>query len=203
MEQIARGAEAVLYRKDNELVKARIEKGYRLRELDAKLRTERTKTEARLMDAARRAGVPVPMIREVRESTLKMDFLEGERLRDAIDLVDSKQRIIIANTIGRHVGRLHRNGIVHGDLTTSNMIMHEGRVYFIDFGLGTFSTSVEDRAVDLYLLHNALKSTHYKNLKPLWANITKGYKKEFNEGARVLDRLKKVEVRGRYARRLG
>lgn len=202
MAEIARGAEAVLTREDNILIKDRIEKSYRLKELDERLRAERTKTEARLLDAARRAGVPVPTVRETQTHVLKMDFIEGVRLRDVIDETPAERLGDIAQTMGRQIGKLHRVGVVHGDLTTSNMILAQ-EVYFIDFGLGVFSKSVEDRAVDLYILHNAIKSTHYKNMKKLWAEIVRGYGAEFKEAAHVLERLKKIELRGRYTRRLG
>ena len=202
MKEIARGAEAVLSRDGDVLVKERVKKGYRIDVLDARLRTERMKMEAKLLDAARRAGVPTPIVRELGLGTLKMDFIEGQKLRDVIDAMDNKQRLAVAEQAGRCVGRLHRNGIVHGDLTTSNMILAD-KLYLVDFGLGTFSKSVEDRAVDLYLLHNALKSTHYKNVKEIWPSVMKGYGEEFDGAVEVLSRLKKVETRGRYARRAG
>lgn len=203
MQEIARGAEAVLSRDGDSLIKERIVKGYRLKPLDELLRTERTKMEARLLDAARRAGVPAPVVRETETYVLKMDFVDGPKLRDILDAMPREQRGEIAATIGRQVGKLHRNGIVHGDLTTSNMLLDGTVLYFIDFGLGFFSKNIEDRAMDLYLLHNALKSTHYKITKELWSRVTEAYGQEVSDATEALDRFKKIARRGRYARRIG
>ncbi len=56
---------------------------------------------------------------------------------------------------------LHNDGIIHGDLTTSNiMITDQKIVYIIDFGLSYVRNNIEDFSVDLYVLEKAFLSTH-------------------------------------------
>ncbi|MAG50631.1 Kae1-associated kinase Bud32, partial [archaeon] len=106
----------------------------------------------------------------------------------------------ICEKIGKNISILHDNDIVHGDLTTSNMILKKDKVYFIDFGLGFISDKTEDKAVDLHLLKKALMTKHYRIFEKSFENVLKGYKenKDFKE---VLNRLEKVESRGRYKRK--
>ena len=199
--KIAQGAEAVLYREDEKLIKERVKKGYRIPELDHKIRKERTRREARLLSEARRAGVDTPTIVEVDEQGFRivMRFIDGSRLKELFYKAGPKQEL--AEKVGKSIGMLHSAGIVHGDLTTSNMIEKGGRVYFIDFGLGSFSRRTEDFAVDLSVLHEAIKSTHFKDLNMLWNYIIQGYK-DANKGWEiVLKALDKLETRGRYVRR--
>jgi Kae1-associated kinase Bud32 len=91
---------------------------------------------------------------------------------------DKKSIKKICFEIGKLIGKLHSNNVIHGDLTTSNMIMKDDKIYFIDFGLGFFSRKIEDQGTDLKLLYEAFKSTHLKILNICWGNIIKGYKKE-------------------------
>jgi len=198
---IARGAEAVLSREGSSLVKERIKKGYRIPELDERIRRERTRREAKLLSEARRAGVPTPAILEVDEKNFKvvMAFIDGSRLKELINKgCDLKE---IGTSVGINIGKLHAAGIVHGDLTTSNMILSAKKVYFIDFGLGFFSQRAEDYAVDLAVLREAIKSTHFKHLNMLWGYIIQGYKDANKEWEKVLKSLDNIEMRGRYVRR--
>ncbi|MFQ6009970.1 MAG: KEOPS complex kinase/ATPase Bud32 [Candidatus Aenigmatarchaeota archaeon] len=201
--KIAQGAEAVLYREDEKLIKERIKKGYRIEELDQSIRKERTRREARLLSEARRAGIDTPTIIEVDERNFKiiMGFIDGKRLKELINSVTDEEKKKIAEKVGRAIGLLHSAGIVHGDLTTSNMIEKNSRVYFIDFGLGSFSKRIEDQAVDLSVLHEAIKSTHFKYLNMLWGYIIQGYKETNKDWERVLRSLDNIEMRGRYVRR--
>ena len=198
---IARGAEAVLSREGSSLVKERISKGYRIPELDERIRRERTRREAKLLSEARRAGVPTPAILEVDEKNFKivMAFVEGQRLKELISKDCDLEKI--GTAMGENIGKLHTAGIVHGDLTTSNMIMSAEKVYFIDFGLGFFSERAEDYAIDLAVLREAIKSTHFKHLNALWGYIIQGYKDAFGGAEKVLKSLDNIEMRGRYVRR--
>jgi len=103
--------------------------------------------------------------------------------------------------VGRLIGKLHSAGIIHGDLTTSNMIMKDGKLYFIDFGLGFFSRKLEDQGTDLKLLKEALKSTHFKIMDVCWKNILKGYRTEYPKAEMVLKRVEDIEKRARYKQR--
>lgn len=206
-EIIARGAEAVLYKDVLEgklvLVKERIRKSYRIPQIDKKLRTGRTRTEARLMNEARRAGVPVPNILKIDQpkNLIIMEFINGPRLKELLNRTDGKTRKDLAGKIGKSIGKLHAAGIVHGDLTTSNMILFDKRVFFIDFGLGHFSSRPEDLGVDLAVLHEALRSAHFEHLNALWKAIVSSYTAAFPAAPKALKALENIEKRGRYVRR--
>ena len=113
--------------------------------------------------------------------SLMKDTLRNEHLKEA----------------GRTVGSLHRSGIVHGDLTTSNMVMRDGRCVLIDFGLSGVSSDLEARGVDLHVLFQTLESTtdRFPELKEAFR---KGYEEVFDGAAEVLAREREIEKRGRY-----
>jgi TP53 regulating kinase-like protein len=200
--QIARGAEAVITRDGDVLTKERIRKGYRIMEIDERLRKRRTAMEAKLLRAAGRAGVNTPKILEEDKFSLKMEYVDGKRVRDILNDGNCDR---ICEKIGESVGKLHSYDLIHGDLTTSNMIFRiEGRdivIYFIDFGLGFISQRAEDRAVDLYLLHEALESTHFTVLEKAWKSVLKAYMEHYSGADKVIKALSKVEKRGRYKER--
>jgi len=190
---IARGAEAVLIEDDSTLIKERIKKGYRIPQIDENLRKMRTKHEANLIIEARRAGVPTPQVFDVDDFSIKMQFIDGKKVKDILDEMPE-----LCEEIGKSIAKLHSFNIIHGDLTTSNMILYKDKIFFIDFGLGFHSNKIEDKAVDLYLLHGALTSTH-KNEK-LWDLILESYLKNGGD-EKVIKRLSEIEKRGRYRER--
>ena len=205
MKELKRGAEAVLWLDNDKIVKERIRKGYRLPEIDEKLRKYRTRKEAKLIEDARRVGITTPKIFSVDENGFKisMEYVDGQRLKEFFNETDDKKRGEIAEIVGKSVGLLHRNGIVHGDLTTSNMILKDDEVYFIDFGLGENTQRVESLATDLSVLKEAFKSTHFKYLNLLWNSFIEGYKRTNDNFNKVLETLNDIEKRGRYVRRDG
>ncbi len=186
----ARGAEAVVTLTRDDAIKARVSKGYRVPGLDARLITERTRAEARLIAMARRAGVATPLIRDVRADTIVMERVKGTLLRDALQEVYLEEA-------GRTAGRLHAAGIIHGDLTPSNIIIREARCVLIDFGLAYFSNEIESRGVDIHVLFQTLESTtdEYPALKDAFCL---GYRAAFPEADLVLEREREIERRGRY-----
>ena len=194
---IARGAEAVLIKNCNYLLKRRIPKSYRLLVLDERLRKQRTKKEAKLLEKAYKL-IPIPKIIKVNEKTkeIEMEFIEGKKLSENLEKINYEK---ICLQIGNNLAKLHDHEIIHGDLTTSNMIFEEktNLLYFIDFGLGFISKKIEDKAVDLHLIKEALEAKHFSIAKISFERILEGYKisKYYKE---VLQRLKKVELRGRY-----
>lgn len=195
-EIIAQGAEAIIYKMDNKIVKDRISKSYRLNSLDKSIRTRRTKKELKLLEKASKIiNVPLPENNKENNKII-MPFIKGKKLSEHLDsLKNSKE---ICEKIGESIRKLHENNIIHGDLTTSNIILDdEGKVWFIDFGLGYISHKIEDKAVDLHLIKQALEAKHYKNHESFWKEIKKGYK-IYPESKKVLERLKAVESRGRY-----
>ncbi|MBI2451454.1 Kae1-associated serine/threonine protein kinase [Candidatus Pacearchaeota archaeon] len=195
---IQQGAEAILIKKGEELIKRRVKKGYRISELDEKLRKSRTRKEFKLLEKARNL-IDVPSVKKVsdKEMEIDMEFIEGEKLSDNLDNLENWRGVCLQ--IGENIAKLHDAGIIHGDLTTSNMIWKEQgkKVYFIDFGLGFFSDRVEDKAVDLHLIKEALEAKHFKNFENYFKTILQGYKisKNYKE---ILRRLERVERRGRY-----
>ena len=98
--------------------------------------------------------------------------------------------------IGEQVSILHKNDIIHGDLTTSNTILKDDKVYIIDFGLGFISSKVEDKAVDLHLIKQALEAKHWQNWEQLFEKFCLGY--SYEDSKKVIERLDIVEKRGRY-----
>ena len=197
-EIIQRGAEAIIYLEKGKLVKERIAKGYRIPELDHKIRKQRTKSEAKLMKRSEGAGAFVPNVQVDDDFRLVMEYLRGEKLKDVLNSMPTKKRNSVCEKIGEMIAKLHANGIIHGDLTTSNMILSNGDVFFIDFGLGKFSEKIEDHAVDLFLLYEALKSTHFKVLEECWGRILKAYEKGYSRAEDVSKRIEKIKKRRRY-----
>lgn len=190
------GAEARLKVKGKKLVKERIRKGYRLKEIDIPLRKIRTQREANLMEKARRAKVQVPEIYKVdkEKAILEMDFINGK-------LLDRVLNESLAKKLGKEVAKLHSAGIIHGDLTTSNLIVKDNEIYFIDFGLGEFSSSTEKRGVDLRVLKEAIRANHPGRAEKLTDIILYNYKRNIEGGEKILERLEKIEKRGRYKER--
>jgi TP53 regulating kinase-like protein len=205
MKTIARGAEAVLIkdRRQGEavLIKDRVRKGYRVPELDKKIRSQRTRTEERLLGRARRAGVRAPRVWSASGHGIVMEFVEGPTVKEVLNGLPGKDRLAVYREIGRAAASLHRAGIMHGDLTTSNMVLRDGRpgeLFVIDFGLARTSQRVEDHAVDLFLLYEALKAAHFRFLDEAWKSIIKAYKHNYTIAGHVLERLWKIERRRRY-----
>ncbi|MDP3881473.1 MAG: KEOPS complex kinase/ATPase Bud32 [Nanoarchaeota archaeon] len=193
---IAQGAEAILYKKGKTLTKDRIMKGYRLLELDEKLRKQRTRKEAKLLEKAGKIINSPQLIKlNEKEKIIQMEFIKGKKLSESLDGL--RNAVEICRKIGENIAKLHDSGIIHGDLTTSNMILKEESVYFIDFGLGFESHNAEDKAVDLHLIKQALEAKHFKYFDRYFDAVLQGYKvsKGWNE---VMKRFEKVEKRGRY-----
>lgn len=194
MELIAQGAEAKLYRNDNSIIKERIRKSYRIEEIDDKLRRSRTRREAKILEKLAAIDFPAPrLIENDKKERLVMEFIDGDKVRD---ILEKKDYISLSKEIGKKIALLHNHGILHGDLTTSNMILDK-EVFFIDFGLGFFSKRLEDKAVDLHLFRQALESKHHKVWEKCFDAFIKEYEKHAEEGDKTLIRLKEVEGRGR------
>jgi len=196
--QIAKGAEATITRENDTIIKERLRKGYRLPELDEKIRKRRTALEARLLREARRVGVNTPQVLEEEKTRLALEFVDGMKVKDALDAGNFGD---ITAKIGEAAAKLHEYDIIHGDLTTSNMIINEKGLWLIDFGLGFVSKRAEDKAVDLYLLHEALESTHFEVLEQAWKTILASYKTHYGDSGKVIKALLDVEKRGRYKER--
>ena len=182
------GAEAEVEIREDKVIKKRPEKKYRHPDLDNRIREQRTQTELSSLKKARRNGVNVPKVEKTSKNILKLEKIEGKTLEE--DFRPEKM-----SDVGENGQKLHGSGLVHGDLTTKN-IMSNGETTLIDFGLSGDSTGVEDRAVDLHLLKQILESSHPEHFEEAWENFLENYRPEFRE--EVLERLEEVEERGRY-----
>jgi Kae1-associated kinase Bud32 len=210
-----RGAEAVLEKGSligHEVVrKVRASKGYRVQELDQALRRERTRSEARLLHRAKLAGVSCPTVLEVDDFSIVMTFIDGTRPG-----MDTEQAFVAGSVLAK----LHQNDIIHGDYTPANLIETSkdrgasDSLFVIDFGLGFVSNDIEDKATDVFTMLRALKgkgsgsvknkknkkssSDSEKNISDPSVSFIDGYKR-YEKSASVLERVKGIEKRVRYA----
>jgi TP53 regulating kinase-like protein len=204
---IKKGAEASLFLADwynrRAIIKVRIPKRYRPTQLDERIRSYRTVHEPQLMHEAKNAGVATPLIYMVNipDSTIIMQYIEGEQMKRLLNKVSRTRRHVLCVTIGESVGLLHKAGLIHGDLTTSNMIQaYDGTLYFVDFGLGEKNIELEAKGVDLHLLKRALQSTHFQFWEDCFKAVLSGYCAVLGEvqAEKVYEKIREIERRGRY-----
>jgi Kae1-associated kinase Bud32 len=192
---ISSGAEAIIIKNsNNSIIKKRIEKKYRISEIDLKLRKSRTKREAKILQKLQDI-ISVPKLIDVndKEMTIEMEYINGYKIRDCLD--NDYKKII--KEIAKNIAIMHNENIIHGDLTTSNMILYNKNVYFIDFGLSFVSHKIEDKAVDLHLFRQALESKHFKVWEDAFKIFIKEYEKHSEKNTEIIKRLNIVEERGR------
>jgi TP53 regulating kinase-like protein len=203
-----KGAEAELHLRHwhglKSVMKVRKTKPYRVRQLDLKIRRSRTAREAQLIHDAKAAGVPTPFIRliDLKETTLIMQHIEGRRLKDLLNSLPIEKKFSLCWQCGKLIARLHKNGIIHGDLTTSNMIVTEKKtIYFLDFGLAEYSRELEKQGVDLLLMRRSLQATHYRYAKDCFSAVTQGYLTVMGKKAtyEIIKRVEEIARRGRYS----
>lgn len=221
---ISQGAEAIIYRISNYILKIRIPKKYRDETLDISLRSKRTRREAKVLmklsdlifvpdlicysDGKKLVGdIPEDFPEKYlnkSETWILMSFIDGKKIKD---FISDKNYELLMNNIAKYVAEIHSNNIIHGDLTTSNMILHIGdkidfsKVYFIDFGLSFFSDKIEDKAVDIHLLRRALESGHPEISEECFDIFKNSYSKNYSDSKQILKRLEDVEMRGRYKKK--
>ena len=207
---IYKGAEASLFYGHwfgrEVIFKYRIPKEYRLEELDKKIRTERTLSEGKALIKIKRYGLNVPQVYEIdaHNSTLIMKFIEGEKLKNILENLSENQKDKYFKKIGRDIAILHKTGHIHGDITTSNIIItNEEDIFLIDFGLHEYSDTVEDKSVDLHLFKRVLISSHGKNFKFCFNAFLNGYRSEYEqvnkqECNQIIKNINAIESRGRY-----
>lgn len=203
---MAKGAEAYLFKEKwyGRIVvrKCRVKKKYRIPELDLRIRQYRTIHEAKMFSNARKAGVSTPAIFQVDvpKTTIIYEYIDGHKLKNIVNEIARPERKRVCTRIGRSIGRLHKNGLIHGDLTTSNMILtSEKQIYFIDFGLSEHSSEIESKGVDLHLMQRALQSTHYRYAKECFEAVLTGYREVLGKDAEdAILRIGEIKRRGRY-----
>jgi TP53 regulating kinase-like protein len=203
MKLIKKGAEGDLYltiwNKQKSILKIRKKKSYRNPLLDEKIRRQRTVREAQIIAEAKSFGIDTPLIYlvDIKNCTILMQHIEGTLVRD---LPDSKL-VQCCKKIGYIVGTLHKNGIMHGDLTTSNFILSKNKLVTIDFGLANKTNKADDYAIDLRLLKEILNSAHVHIMRKAWTSFLSGYKAIVGPArlAQVTNLVSVIESRGRYA----
>jgi TP53 regulating kinase-like protein len=199
LQLVKKGAEADIYIVEwggrKAVSKLRSPKPYRHETLDATIRKHRTVHEASFMSAAKAAGVMSPFVHFVDpvRAEIIMEFVEGKNVRDAITPA-------LCYEMGRFAAMLHAANIIHGDLTTSNYIAGKHLV-LLDFGLSYYSERMEDRATDIRLIKEVFTGAHLAT-KKAFPRFMKGYASVAGEkkSGKVLENVKEIEQRGRYAR---
>lgn len=190
MKLISQGAEAHIFENKDSIIKLRKSKGYRNQQLDKSLIKQRTKKEVKLLQKAVKL-INVPNIINFESDKIVLERIKGKKISSYLEKLKDKKEI--AKQIGQSLHKLHESDIIHGDLTTSNMIYYKDKVYFIDFGLGYESKNLEDKAVDLHVLKEALVAKHPSIAIEFFGKIISAYKDKA-----VIKRLEAVEKRGRY-----
>ncbi len=201
------GAEAVISRLTwngfKLISKHRVPKPYRMPELDRWVRDRRTLHEAKVLHEAKKRGVRCPAIILIDRgrSEIYMTEIEGKELKKCLGELPANSIRDIASQLGEMIARMHKSGIAHGDLTTSNIILdREGRLYLVDFGLSSFTDEVEDIAVDIHLLDRSLESMHTGLREEFMRYFLKSYSevagREFTMN--VMRKVKEIRMRGRY-----
>lgn len=192
LESVYLGGEAEVRIYSDIVVKKRRPKRYRIEELDAFLRLRRTRSEAKIISQARRVGVPTPIVIDISEDTIIMERIKGTPVKFCMNKEISRE-------IGRIVAKLHQANIIHGDITPMNMILSNGRIFFVDFGLAFIDNKIEPKGVDVHVYFESLKASFddWRELKEAFIEgyLETGGKKE------VIERAEEIEERGRYVER--
>ena len=199
---IAKGAESNIVKSSylgrDAVLKNRISKNYRIPEIDNKIRKARTKLEAKLLSDVKKAGVVTPILYDVdlHDKTILMEEIKGDLVKDIINED-------LAYEIGENIAKFHNLNIIHGDITSSNMMVNDkNQLVFIDFGLGRYSDLFEDKAVDLLVLKKSLQSIDYNTAIKIFDKVLEGYADEYNDDSlnreQIIKKINEIESRGRY-----
>lgn len=203
MKLMKKGAEADIYQmmwqNSKAILKIRKPKNYRNSTLDSKICKQRTIKESQMLSQVKSFGISTPLVYFVnlKNNSIIMQEIPGKPVHDL-----SESKIIeLSKQIGKLVGMLHQNGVMHGDLTTSNFILFQNTVYVIDFGLSQNTIKSEDHAVDLRLIKEILNSAHAKIMQSAWKNFLLGYKSIVSNTSftKITKLVLDIESRGRYA----
>lgn len=191
------------------IVKQRFKKMYRHPSLDKRLTSSRLKGEVRSLIKARKLGVRTPTLFHVdtETSSIYMERIEGHSVKALLrgDSLEADKTSLLMEEIGRAVAKLHDGGLVHGDLTTSNMMVRnsDGALMLIDFGLSYNSTIPEDKAVDLYVLERAFASAHAEKGETLFEVFKESYRRSSRQWCSTLNKFADVRMRGRKRAMIG
>ena len=204
MKLIRRGAEGDIFfttwNSQKAILKSRKKKDYRNSSLDYRLRKQRTIRESQIMSEVKEFGIHAPLIHfvDIINCDIIMQKIDGVLVRD----LPNSKLVNACKKIGRLVGTMHKNGITHGDLTTSNFIISKGNIFIIDFGLASRTSKFDDHAVDLRLFKEILNSAHAEIFEKARSNFLSGYKSSVGKErfVKVTNQVMVIESRGRYAK---
>lgn len=183
------------------ITKKRLKKTYRIPEIDNKIRKLRTKSEARILSHVKNSGILTPIIYDVdiHDKNITMEYIKGNTVKDIIDDLSYNKRKELSFKIGEYISLMHEMDIIHGDLTTSNMIINKnGDLVFIDFGLSYYSNLLEDKADDLLVLKKSIKSVDYNVSLETFNWILDAYLENSSNPLEFRNKIDEIEHRGRY-----
>lgn len=191
------------------IFKHRIPKGYRIEQIDKMLRTKRTLNEGKALIRVKSYGINVPQVYEIdtKNSTIVMKHIKGQKLKDALKSLTNEQKVNILKNIGKNIAILHKNGHIHGDITTSNIILTPTEeIFIIDFGLHDYSDYIEDKSTDLHLFKRVLISSHGNDFCLCYEAFLEGYRNGYEpenikECKEIIKNIKTIETRGRYVKK--
>uniref|UniRef100_A0A0N4ZXF0 non-specific serine/threonine protein kinase n=1 Tax=Parastrongyloides trichosuri TaxID=131310 RepID=A0A0N4ZXF0_PARTI len=220
------GAEARIYKckynGNKGMLKERFKKSYRHEILDKKLILERRRAEVKGINRCKDLDISVPEIyyvneannfiimEDLTESTMVMKVYIEKLRKELSDDMDKFNCLLknLAEKLGSIIAKMHEKNIIHGDLTTSNLLVSNididnstfdmKSIYVIDFGL-TFmdKNAAENKAVDLYVLEKAIKSTHHQ-LDFFFEALMIGYKEYNKDLSKIVStKLDEIRLRGR------
>ena len=203
MKLIKKGAEGdiflTLWNSKKSLMKIRKKKDYRNPELDHRIRKQRTIREAEIIQEVKSFGVLAPLIFfiDTKNCSIMMQYVVGKPVHSLSGI----SFVRVSKDLGKIVGKMHKNGIMHGDLTTSNFLISKEKIFVIDFGLSVRTSKPEDHAVDLRLFKEILNSAHVNEMENAWRNFLSGYKRIVGQSRyiKIINLVSLIESRGRYA----
>jgi TP53 regulating kinase-like protein len=203
---LARGAESIIYKIDQWgvplVLKWRQDKSYLLKDIDLQLRKSRTSRECKMLTVARSLGVPTPAVYSINlnKHMILMDFISGTQFKQLAGDIPRSNLISLSREFGKLIALLHEGDVVHGDPTTSNIIVDENsRMWIVDFGLSEMNATIEMKGVDLHLIHRALETTHWDLQETMLDATLEGYVEVLGNTAEPpLSRMKDIRERGRY-----
>lgn len=205
-EIIAQGAESIILKTErwnqSFVLKWRQSKPYLFKDIDSHLRKTRTSRECKMLSVARTLGVSTPAVYAVDldDYTILMDYIEGTQFKQIANSLPKNQLKKFCLEFGRSIALLHKGDVVHGDPTTSNVIIDsKSKLWLVDFGLSEMNATVEMKGVDLHLIHRALETTHWDLQECMLEATIKGYSDTLGEEAKdSLSRMEEIRERGRY-----
>ena len=205
-ELIARGAESVILKTErwnqHFVLKWRQSKPYLFKDIDSYLRKTRTSRECKMLTVARSLGVRTPAVYAMNldDYTILMDYIDGTQFKQLVNSFSENQLEKFCLEFGQSIALLHKGDVVHGDPTTSNLIIDsKSQLWLVDFGLSEMNATVEMKGVDLHLIHRALETTHWDLQESMLEATIKGYSDTLgNEAKDSLTRMNEIRERGRY-----